>query len=431
MQNIKPGLREVFRVFAKIGLLSFGGPAAQIGMLQHVLVDEKKWLDQQRFIHALNFCMLLPGPEAMQLATYSGWAVAGWRGGLMAGLLFVLPGALVMLALSAAYVAFGQVTIVAGLLFGLRAAVLVIVLDALYRMSKRSLRSAFAVCIAIAAFLAIVLFKVPFPIIVIVAACAGGLHHVLFPHRQTPTEPSPLQAGAFRQSVQQLLIWGSLWLLPLLIILAAFGIGHVFSGEAIFFSKLAAVSFGGAYAALTYTAQEAVQHFGWMQPGEMLTGLGLAETTPGPLILVLVFVGFVGAAQLAAWPPLLGGLMGGLIALWFTFIPCFLWIFVGAPFIEHLRQVKWLSAFLGGITAAVIGVIANLSLWFALHVIFADVGTYKIGPVELPVPDLASIENAAVLIAGAAALFLWVFRLNMPLVLLLAACIGALIRLLV
>ena len=424
----RPGFGEIFTTFGKIGVLSFGGPAAQIAMLQRILVDEKKWLDQERLIHALNFCMLLPGPEAMQLATYCGWVVKGWRGGLLAGLLFVLPGAVVMLALSTLYIAFGHVEIVAGLLFGLKAAVLAVVFEALYRMAKRTLASGFSYAVAISAFIAIAFLKLPFPLVILLAAVAGGLRH-LIQGSSTATILGEATPGALREFTQQTLIWGGLWLLPLLGLFFVFGGGHVFVQEAAFFSKLAAVTFGGAYAALSYTAQQAVEHFGWMKPGEMLTGLGLAETTPGPLILVLVFVGFVGAANLSGLPPLSGGFSGGLIALWFTFVPCFLWILAGAPFVERLRQVRWLSAMMGGITAAVVGVIANLALWFSLHVIFLQVVEKAAGPFTLPLPVWSTIDSAAVLIAGAAALLLVVFKLNMPLVLLLAACFGIAIRL--
>ncbi|KAB2695303.1 chromate efflux transporter [Ochrobactrum sp. Kaboul] len=424
----QPGFKELFTTFGKVGLLSFGGPAAQIAMLQRIIVDEKKWMDQERLIHALNFCMLLPGPEAMQLATYSGWAVKGWRGGLLAGLLFVLPGAVVMLALSALYIAFGHVEMVAGLLFGLKAAVLAVVFEALYRMAKRTLASGFSYAVAIAAFIAIALLKLPFPLVVLLAAIAGGIRHIVQGSGAGAGlgEATP---GALREFTQQALVWGGLWLAPLVLLYLAFGGAHVFVQEAAFFSKLAAVTFGGAYAALSYTAQQAVEHFGWMKPGEMLTGLGLAETTPGPLILVLVFVGFVGAANLSGLPPILGGLVGGIIALWFTFVPCFLWILAGAPFVERLRQVRWLSAMLSGITAAVVGVIANLALWFSLHVLFAQVLDKAVGPFSVPLPVWSTIDNAAVLIAGAAALLLIVLRLNMPLVLLLAACLGIVIRL--
>jgi chromate transporter len=295
-------------------------------------------------------------------------------------------------------------------------------------MAKRTLASGFSYVIAIAAFVAIALLKLPFPIVVLLAAAAGGLRHLL-QGGGVATSVTHAAPHAFREFSLQTLIWGGLWLAPLIMLYLAFGSAHVFTAEAAFFSKLAAVTFGGAYAALSYTAQQAVEHFGWMQPGEMLTGLGLAETTPGPLILVLVFVGFVGAANLSGLPPLVGGLVGGLIALWFTFVPCFLWILAGAPFVERLRQLRWLSAMLGGITAAVVGVIANLALWFSLHVLFAQVRDVTIGVFSLPLPVVSTIDNAAVLIAGAAALLLIVLRLNMPLVLLLAACLGIVIKL--
>ena len=424
----QPDFRELFATFGKIGLLSFGGPAAQIAMMQRVIVDEKKWMDQERLIHALNFCMLLPGPEAMQLATYCGWAAKGWRGGLLAGLLFVLPGAAVMLVLSALYVAFGLVDVVVGLLFGLKAAVLAIVFEALYRMARRTLASGFSYAIAVLAFMAVAFLKLPFPLVVALAALAGGVRYWLQRDGHGVAHGS-VGPNAMRVATQQALIWGALWLLPLLALYMVFGTHHVFTTEAVFFSKLAAVTFGGAYAALSYTAQQAVEHFGWMKPGEMLTGLGLAETTPGPLILVLVFVGFVGASNLSGLPPLVGGLFGGLIALWFTFVPCFLWIFAGAPFLERMRKVRWLSAMLGGITAAVVGVIANLALWFSLHVLFGKVVDHQIGALTLPLPVVSTIDNAAVLIAGAAAFLLVVLKLNMPLVLLLAACFGIIFRL--
>lgn len=425
-EQSQPEFREIVAVFAKIGLLSFGGPAAQIAMLQRVLVDEKKWIGQERLLHALNFCMLLPGPEAMQLATYCGWVTGGLRGGLAAGLLFVLPGAAVMLGLSALFVTFGHVEIVVGLLFGLKAAVLAVVFEALIRMARRTMSSVFSYLVAAAAFIAIAFLQLPFPLVIVLAALGGA---VLYGIRGGPAiiAEGIVPVAAWRQSLQQILVWSALWLVPLGLLYGLFGSGNVFADEADFFSKLAVVTFGGAYAALSYTAQQAVENFGWLQPGEMLTGLGLAETTPGPLILVLAFVGFIGAARLSGFDPLIGGFLGGLVALWFTFVPCFLWIFAGAPFIERLRQVRWLSAMLAAITSAVVGVIANLALWFALHVLFARVDEKTIGAFSLPVPDISTIDNAAVLIAGAAALALMVFKVNMPLVLLLSACLGIVI----
>lgn len=428
-QALLPNYREIFFTFGKIGLISFGGPAAQIAMLQRIIVDEKKWMDQERLLHALNFCMLLPGPEAMQLATYCGWILRGWRGGLLAGLLFVLPGAAVMLAFSALYVMLGHVDIVAGLLFGLKAAVLAIIFEALYRMGKRTLTTGFSLTVAILAFLAISFLNLSFPLVIALAALAGGVRHALWWRSPETNGLSPISSKAIPEFIKQTLIWTSLWLIPLAAILLSFGLEHVFATEALFFSKLAAVSFGGAYAALSYTLQVAAEQYGWMQPDEMLTGLGLAETTPGPLILVLVFVGFVGAANLSGYPGLWGGVAGGLIALWFTFVPCFLWIFAGAPFVERFRQVRWLAAMLSGISAAVVGVIGSLALWFSLNVIFSEVAQQDWGLFTVPMPIWNSADGFAVMIAVFAAWLLIGLKTNLPLVLLLAGGLGILVRL--
>lgn len=426
--------RELFSLFGKIGLLSFGGPAAQIAMLQHSLVDQKRWLDQERFLHALNFCMLLPGPEAMQLATYAGWTVKGWRGGLLAGLLFVLPGAAIMMALSAAYVFYGQVDWVSGFLFGLKAAVLAVVFDALWRMSKRILKTRAMFIIAILAFILIAFLQMPFPAVVLGSAAIGAILFFLNPQKTlavTPPDTAEVKSAVQIKStlIWQLIGWVSLWVIPLLIVLGVFGAGHVFADEAVFFSKLALVSFGGAYAALTYTAQQAVELFGWLNAGEMLTGLGLAETTPGPLILVLLFVGFVGAAKLSGLSAALGGSIGGLIALWFTFVPCFLWVFAGAPFIERLRQIRWLSSMLSAVTAAVVGVIANLSLWLMLRIFFEQVEENRWSIFYISVPEWSSVDWLAIIIAGLAAFALSYLRWSMAYVLLVAAIGGVLIKL--
>lgn len=428
-QPLVPNYREIFFTFGKIGLFSFGGPAAQIAMLQRIIVDEKKWMDQERLLHALNFCMLLPGPEAMQLATYCGWILRGWRGGLLAGMLFVLPGAAVMLAFSALYVMLGHVDIVVGLLFGLKAAVLAIIFEALYRMGRRTFTSVFSLMLAILAFIAISFLNLSFPLVIALAALAGGVRYALWYRSLETNRLKSISSSAIPEFILQTLIWSSLWLIPLAAILLSFGWEHVFTTEALFFSKLAAVSFGGAYAALSYTLQVAAENYGWMEPSEMLTGLGLAETTPGPLILVLVFVGFVGAANLSGYPALWGGAVGGLIALWFTFVPCFLWIFAGAPFVERLRQVRWLAAMLSGVSAAVVGVIGSLALWFSLHVIFSDVMQQNWGLFTIPTPNWNSADGDAVMIAIFAGWLLIGLKTNMPLVLLLAACLGILVRL--
>lgn len=429
LEQQKIEARDAFYTFGKIGLLSFGGPAGQIAMMHRVLVDEKQWISEERFLHALNFCMLLPGPEAMQLATYLGWLFHGVRGGVVAGLLFILPGACVMLALSALYVSFGQVPVVEGLLFGLKAAVLAIVLEALIKVGKRALTDYPAYGIAVCAFIAIALIKMPFPLVILIAGLFGFARYRLT-NRVSPSLPDrTIAEPAARGAFQSALVWTMLWLGPLALLLAGLGQSNVFAAEAAFFSKMAVVTFGGAYAVLAYVAQQAVDYYGWLKPDEMLTGLGLAETTPGPLILVLAFVGFVGGARLSGFDPLTGGLLGGLTALWFTFAPCFLWIFAGAPFVERLRHVGWLKASLAAITAAVVGVIANLAVWFGLHVLFGAFQERLVGPLHLPVLDLAAFDWAAAAIASGAAVALIALRFNMLVVLGLAALAGILLRL--
>ena len=354
MTAMGPSIGEATATFARIGLLSFGGPAGQIALMHRVLVDEKRWLDEERFLHALNYCMLLPGPEAMQLATYAGWLLHGVRGGLIAGLLFVLPGALVITALSTAYLLLGDVTVIQGLLFGLKAAVLAVVVEALMRVSKRALKGPAHVAIAVAAFVAIAFFGVLFPIIVLAAAALGSaLHFVSGTDMRQDQRAAEPGAGTdmpewtrptLARFATSLSVWLALWIGPLVLLHLLLGSGNVFAREASFFSIMAAVTFGGAYAVLAWVAQQAVEVHGWLIPDEMLTGLGLAETTPGPLILVLVFVGFLGAARLSGLEPLAGGLAGAAVTLWFTFVPCFLWIFVGAPYVETVRNVRWLAA---------------------------------------------------------------------------------------
>ncbi|MBB6464215.1 chromate transporter [Aminobacter lissarensis] len=428
-----PSFAEATRTFAKIGLLSFGGPAGQIALMHKILVDEKRWLDEPRFLHALNYCMLLPGPEAMQLATYSGWLMHGVRGGLVAGLLFVLPGALVISALSAIYLTVGHVTLVQGLLFGLKAAVLAVVLEALIKVSKRALKNGNMVILAIAAFVAIAFLKLPFPLIIAAAATSGALMHVLGATTSkalSKVEPEIAYAmpewtkPSARRFFSTLAVWLAIWFVPLIALWQLLGPGHVFTAEATFFSKMAAVTFGGAYAVLAYVAQQAVEVHGWLKPDEMLTGLGLAETTPGPLILVLVFVGFLGGARLSALAPLTGGVAGAAVTLWFTFVPCFLWIFVGAPYVETLRNVRWLARALSAVTAAVVGIIANLAVWFALHVLFGNVGEVNWGPFALPVLDFGSFDWLAAIIAVAAGVALIRFHANMIAVLAVSALAG-------
>lgn len=430
--QLRPSFAELVSVFGRIGLMSFGGPAGQIALMHRVLVDEKRWLDETRFLHALNYCMLLPGPEAMQLATYSGWLVHGVRGGLVAGLLFLAPGALVLVALSSVYLLAGEVTLVQGFLFGLKAAVLAVVLEALVKVSRRALKDGLMVALAVAAFVGIAFLQLPFPLIVLGAAFLGALAH-LFAQRRGNAPVEPAQADAvlpewaqpsWARFVRTTAVWLALWLGPLAVLHLALGSGHVFAQEGSFFSVMAAVTFGGAYAALAWVAQQAVEVHGWLRPDEMLTGLGLAETTPGPLILVLAFVGFLGGARLSGLEPIPGGLGGALVALWFTFAPSFLFVFVGAPYVETVRNVRWLSAALAAVTAAVVGVIANLAFWFALHVLFAEVRDVALGPLLISAPRLASVDPAALTIALAAGFALIRLRANMLAVLAMAALAG-------
>ena len=426
-----PSFGETTRTFAKIGVLSFGGPAGQIALMHRIIVDEKRWLNEPRFLHALNYCMLLPGPEAMQLAAYIGWLLHGVKGGLVAGLLFLLPGATILIALSTVYLLLGEVTIVQGLLFGLKAAVLAVVLEALIKVSRRALKSGWMVVLAIAAFLGIAFLHVPFPVVVLSAAVIGaGVHlatQTSVANQDDTLDELTLPEWA-RPSWARFLgttaIWLAIWFVPLLALYVTLGGGSVYTQEASFFSVMAAVTFGGAYAVLAYVAQQAVEVYGWLRPDEMLTGLGLAETTPGPLILVLVFVGFLGGARLSGFEPVTGGIAGAIVTLWFTFVPCFLWIFAGAPYVERVRNVRWLASALAAVTAAVVGVIANLALWFAMHVLFTQITDVRAGPLVFPVPELATFDYAAAIIAIVAGVALIPLHANIFLVLAGAALAG-------
>ena len=387
-----PTLAELTRTFAKIGCLSFGGPAAQIALMHRVILDEKKWVTEPDYLRALSFCMLLPGPEAMQLATWIGWRMHGVKGGLIAGGLFVLPGALVVLTLSLIYAAFGELPLVAALFTGVQAAVIAFVVEALIRVSRRALKSREAYVIASLAFLGLFALKLPFPVIILAAGLWGFF--------RTPGGASdgPAPPAALARSLKAATVWLAIWLVPLgLLVLAA---PARLAEIGIFFSKLAVLTFGGAYAVLAWMAQDVVQAKGWLTLQQMIDGLGLAETTPGPLILVNEFVGFMAAHQVGGWA---FGLAGAAIALWMTFVPCFLFIFAGAPFIERLTHMPRLSGALAAITAAVVGVIANLSLWFALHVLFASVPEIGIGPLQLSLPDPGTLKPLPLLIAAFAA----------------------------
>ena len=416
-----PSLADLTRTFARIGVLSFGGPAAQIALMHRVILDERRWVSEPDYLRALSFCMLLPGPEAMQLATWIGWRLHGVKGGLIAGGLFVLPGAAVVLTLSLVYAAFGQVPLIAALFTGVQAAVIAIVIEALIRVSRRALKSREAYVIAALAFAGLFLLQLPFPLIILAAGLWGFARTP--GTARDPAAPAP--PAALARSLRAAAVWLAIWLIPLAaLVLAAPG---RLAEIGIFFSKLAVLTFGGAYAVLAWMAQDVVQQKGWLTLPQMIDGLGLAETTPGPLILVNQFVGFMAAHQQGGW---MLGLAGAAIALWMTFIPSFLFIFTGAPFIERLTHMPRLSGALAAITAAVVGVIANLSLWFALHVLFASVPETVIGPLHLTWPDPATLRPIPALIAGLAAYALLLRHWALGWVLLLSAALSALATLL-
>jgi chromate transporter len=425
-----PSFRGALGVWARIGMLGFGGPAGQIALMHRMLVEERGWIDETRFLHALNYCMLLPGPEAQQLATYVGWRLHGARGGLAAGLLFVLPGALVVLVLSALYAEFHGLRGVDALFFGLKPAVLAVVIEALLRIGRRALRGRWPVVVALAAFAAIFFLELPFPVIVLGAGLAGLIAGRAAPAAPVPEGTADLDPPA-RGAGRAAALSAALWLAPVAGLALALGPGHVFARIALFFSKAAIVTFGGAYSVLAYLAQQAVETQHWLASGEMLDGLGLAETTPGPLVLVTQFVGFVAAYRNpGALPPLAAGGLGALLTTWVTFAPCFFWVFLGAPYIERLRGRPALDAALLAITAAVVGVIANLSLWFALHVLFAEIAQRHVGPVRLLIPDWRSLDPAALALAGAALVSMLRLGIGMIPTLAASALAGAAWRLL-
>jgi chromate transporter len=427
-------LGEAFWVWLRIAALSFGGPAGQIGVMHRILVDEKRWIGEHRFLHALNYCMLLPGPEAQQLATYIGWLMHRTRGGIVAGALFVLPGAVSIMALSWIYALYGRVGIVSALFFGLKCAVLAVVLQAVARIGSRALKNTIMRGLAVAAFVLIFFLGVPFPIIVLGAGLigylggragmaafqAGGGHgtakgDIVADADTLLGEALPAHANpTIAQTLRQAAVWLFLWLAPVAALLLVLGQGHVFSQIATFFSTMAVVTFGGAYAVLAYVAQTAVETYHWLSPREMLDGLGMAETTPGPLIMVLQFVGFMGAYRNPGLlSPMLAGTLGGLLATWVTFIPCFLWIFLGAHFIERMRGNRALTGALSAITAAVVGVVLNLAIWFAIHTLFRDVRPYSAGPLGFDVPMPASADLWALLLSAAAILAVFRFKVGM------------------
>lgn len=436
---------EALKVWARVAALSFGGPAGQIAVMHRIIVDEKRWIGEHRFLHALNYCMLLPGPEAQQLAVYIGWLLHRTKGGLVAGAIFVLPGFLSILALSYIYAAFGDVTAIEGLFFGLKAAVLAVVLQAVMRIGSRALKNPVMIAIAIAGFVALFLFRVPFPIVIISAGAigfvggrsgsplfrVGGGHgtakgQILAGADSVLGEATPEHARPnLRWSLSISGILLVLWLLPVAALLFFLGPHNVFSQIAVFFSQMAVVTFGGAYAVLAYVAQEAVQNYGWLQPGEMLDGLGMAETTPGPLIQVVQFVGFMGAFRdPGPLSPLTAATLAAVLTTWVTFVPCFLWIFLGAPFIEVLRDNKALTGALSAITAAVVGVIANLAVWFGLHTLFRQVVQWHGLGLNVDIPVWATLNIPALVLATAAIIAIFGFKAKMIPVLLACAAAG-------
>ncbi|MBB5690348.1 chromate efflux transporter [Roseomonas alkaliterrae] len=432
-----PTFAEALRVWLRVGLLSFGGPAAQIAVMHREVVDQRRWVSDARFLHALNFCMLLPGPEATQLATYLGWLMHGVKGGIAAGVLFVLPGAAVMLALSILYATLGAVPVVAALFFGLKCAVLVLVIEALLRVAKRALHGLAPWLAAAAAFLALAAFAVPFPLVVLAALGLGFAAPGAFVaagHGQAKQGPPSLLdaaiaaepdriarlAPAARRAGLAILV---LWIWPVVLLLGT----PLWGDIAWFFSRMAVVTFGGAYAVLAYVAQEAVEHYRWLSAADMLAGLGLAETTPGPLILVLQFVGFLAGFREGG---ITGGVFASLLTLWVTFAPCFAWIFLGAPLVERMHDAPRLKGALAGVTAAVVGVIASLALWFGLRVVFAEVGRLPLGPAAIDWPVLASAQPAAIALALLAAALLFVAGLGLARTLAVSAAAGLLVSLL-
>jgi chromate transporter len=438
------GWGEALRVWGKVALLSFGGPAGQIAVMHRILVEERRWISERRFLHALNYCMLLPGPEAQQLATYVGWLMHRTLGGLLAGGLFILPGFIAILILSVLYAQYQQMTVVQALFFGLKPAVVAVVIDAVIRIGRRALRNALMLAVAGGAFVAIFFLKISFPWIILSAVAIGLIGGRLWPGifdiaGQAPagqddageapfiaddaaahTAPTPARA------LRVLAIGLSLWLVPVAVLVATLGREHIFAREATFFSWMAVVTFGGAYSVLAYVAQAAVETYGWLAPGEMLDGLGMAETTPGPLIMVVQFVGFMGAYRHAGGlDPLAAGVLGAVVTTWVTFTPCFLWIFLGAPYMERLRGSRGLNAALSTVTAAVVGVILNLAVWFSLHTLFGSVAELRYGPLRVLAPVWETVNLPSVVIAAAAFAAVFRLRLNMIAVLGGSAAAGA------
>ena len=432
-----PSIRELFQTFGRIGLINFGGPAGQVALMHRVLVDEKAWIEEDSYLRALNFCNLLPGPEAQQLAIYVGWRLQGVVGGLIAGVLFILPGAVVVMALSILYAYAADLRPVNAAFLGVKAAVLAVVIEALLRVSRRALKGWFKPLVALGAFVLLFVFNAPFPAVVLGAGVLGFLAAGWRPELlklKPPTGAPPAMRSAAAMAggaIRTTLIWAALWAAPMGLIFMLLGPHHVLFEIGAFFAKLATVTFGGAYAVLSYMAQAAVNTHGWLKPGEMVDGLGLAETTPGPLILVTEFVGFLAAFRTPApFYPLVAGLIGAALTLWMTFTPCFLWIFVGAPYMERLEHAKRLQGALAAITAAVVGVIANLTVWFGLHVLFHRFTPLSAGLMRLNLPQISSADGQAAALSLVAAVLLFRFHLGVVKTLAICVALGLAIHLL-
>jgi len=433
--------RDAFWTWCRIATLSFGGPAGQIAVMHRIIVEEKQWINEARFLHALNYCMLLPGPEAQQMAIYIGWLIHRTRGGLMAGILFVIPGFVSILALSIIYVSFGDTPVVNGLFFGLKSAVIAIVFFAFMRIGKRVLKNRMMVFVAITSFIAIHFFNASFPALILCAGLIGFIGGKLSPGQFDVNEghgkeangnlpfdnsvDTSVQRSTWKYSLRVVAICLPLWFGPTLIAGFVFGRDSAYCQMGILFSQAAVVTFGGAYSVLAYVAQQAVEEFGWLKPGEMLDGLGMAETTPGPLIMVLQFVGFMGAYRNpGSLDPLLAGLIGSCLTTWVTFVPCFLWIFLGAPYIERLQGNRLLRCAMSTITAAVVGVILNLAVWFAMHTLFGTVNSHVRGILTLQVPDVTTIRIPAAAITVIACLLTFYWKQGMVLTIAVSALLG-------
>jgi chromate transporter len=424
--------KEQWKIWTYVAANSFGGPAGQIAVIHKLIVEEKKLISEERFLNALNFCMLLPGPEAQQLATYIGWLLNRWRGGLLAGGLFILPGFLSILLLSYLYVIYSEVPFIQGLFYGMKPAIIAIVTAALYRISKKSLKNKFAWGMAISAFIALFFFNVSFPLVVIAAAFLGIIQGKFFAHHQLFEEVDSHTLPPLASTFRTILIWGLVWVTPIFLTLALFGPDSTFHSLNIFFSKMSMVTFGGAYAALSYVAQKAVEVYGWLQGAEMLDGLAMAETTPGPLIQTVQFVGFMGAYRfpdLAS--PYASAFIGSVLATWMTFAPCFLWIFTFAPYVEFIRGQKIFSDALTAITASVVGVIFNLSLWFVLKALFLQSEALKLGLLDLEYPKLSTVDWYACAICLVALILQYVFKRGMMTILGVSMLLGIIFKVIV